>query len=292
VPRLDVWLAGRLGSRSAAQAAIAEGRVTVDGVVRPKSFAVDGSERIEIGRDDTGIQERPQSSPVAVVYEDDEVLVVDKAPGVVVHPAGGVRGPTLVQALAGRIAGGDDPDRPGVVHRLDRDTSGLIVLARTPAAHALLSDEIRHRRVEREYVALVQGRPPARVGTIDAPLGRDRRRRTLRSSDTDEPREAITHFETEETFAGATLLKVTLETGRTHQIRAHFKAIGHPVLGDKEYGVPHPGLDRQFLHARRLAFLGREFRSELPPDLAATLNELRNPTPDAVPPVTDRGGRA
>jgi 23S rRNA pseudouridine1911/1915/1917 synthase len=287
-----VWLAGRLGSRAAAQKAITEGRVSVDGVVRPKSFVVDGSERIEVGPGASGTSMRPQAPEPDVVYEDDDVLVVDKAAGVVVHPGPGVRGATLVEALAGRIAGGDDPQRPGVVHRLDRDTSGLIVFARTPAAHALLSDEIRHRRVEREYVALVQGRPSARRGTIDAPLGRDRRRRTLRSSDTDDPREAVTHFETEETFAGATLLKVTLETGRTHQIRAHFKAIGHPVLGDKEYGVPHPGLDRQFLHARRLAFLGHEFRSELPPDLAATLNEFRNPTPDAVTPVTDRGGRA
>src|SRR3712207_3646925 len=125
---------------------------------------------------------------------------------------------------------------------------------------------------------MVRGRPGARKGTIDAPLGRDRRKRTLRSSDTDDPREAITHFEVEETFEDATLLKVTLETGRTHQIRAHFKAIGHPVLGDKEYGWPHPGLERQFLHARRLAFGGKEFHSPLPDDLAATLNEFRNTT--------------
>jgi 23S rRNA pseudouridine1911/1915/1917 synthase len=284
--RLDQFLAERLGSRAAAQRAITEGRVTVDGVVRPKSFAVDGSEAIEIVPGEKHPNEGSHSPSVVVVYEDGDVLVVDKPAGLVVHPGSGVRGPTLVEALKGRVAGGE-AERPGVVHRLDRETSGLIVLARTPAAHALLSDEIRHRRVEREYVALVKGRPPARKGTIDAPLGRDRRRRTLRSSDTDEPREAITHFEQEETFDGATLLKVTLETGRTHQIRAHLKAIGHPVLGDRDYGVPHPGLKRQFLHARRLAFLGREFRSELPEDLAATLNAFRKPTPDAVPPVTD-----
>jgi 23S rRNA pseudouridine1911/1915/1917 synthase len=292
VPRLDVWLADKLGSRSAAQAAITEGRVTVDGVVRAKRFQVDGTEAIEIERGPVDTQEMSTGPSFAVVHEDDEVLVVDKPAGVVVHPGPGVRGPTLVEALAGRIAGGDDPDRPGVIHRLDRDTSGLILFARTPAAHSFLSAEMKGRRIEREYVALVKGRPAARTGTIDAPLGRDRRRRTLRSSDTDEPRPAVTHFTTEETFDGATLLAVTLETGRTHQIRAHFKAIGHPVLGDKEYGAPHPGLTRQFLHARRLKFAGREVRSDLPPDLVATLNAFRNPTPDAVPPVTDRGGRA
>jgi 23S rRNA pseudouridine1911/1915/1917 synthase len=293
VPRLDVWLAAELGSRAAAQKAITEGRVTVNGVVRPKSFAVDGTEAIEVASCELGIQEMPKPQEPVVVFEDDDVLVVDKPAGVVVHPGPGVRGATLVEALAGRVAGGDDPDRPGVVHRLDRDTSGLLVLARTPAAHASLGEQMKHRRIEREYVALVKGRPAARTGTIDAPLGRDRRRRTLRSADTDEPREAVTHFETEETFEGATLLKVTLETGRTHQIRAHFKAIGHPVLGDREYGAAHPGLERQFLHARRLAFAHPnggervELRSELPDDLAATLNEFRNPTPDAVPPVTD-----
>jgi 23S rRNA pseudouridine1911/1915/1917 synthase len=280
-----VYLAQELGSRSAAQTAITEGRVTVDGVVRPKSFQVDGSEAIEVASGASGIPEMPQAPEPVVVYEDDDVLVVDKPAGVVVHPGSGVRGATLVDALAGRVAGGDGPDRPGVVHRLDRDTSGLLVLARNQAAWESLGAAIRAREVEREYVALVQGRPPARTGTIDAPLGRDRRNRTQRSSDTDEPREAITHFATEEAFEAATLVQVTLETGRTHQIRAHFKAIGHPVLGDKEYGVPHPGLDRQFLHARRLAFAHPhnaervELRSELPEDLAATLESFRNPTP-------------
>jgi 23S rRNA pseudouridine1911/1915/1917 synthase len=285
VTRLDVHLAERLGSRAAAQKAIAEGRVTVDGVPRPKSFAVDGTEAIEVGSGVSGLSMRPPAPEPVVVFEDEDVLVVDKPAGLVVHPGSGVRDETLVEKLGGRVAGGDDPDRPGVIHRLDRDTSGLLVLARTPAAHAFLSAEMKSRRIEREYVALVKGRPAARSGTIDAPLGRDRKRRTLRSPDTDEPREAITHFTTEETFDGATLLKVTLETGRTHQIRAHFRAIGHPPLGDKEYGVAHPGLARQFLHAWRLAFAHPqsgervELRSELPDDLAATLEEFRNPTP-------------
>lgn len=281
--RLDKHLTERLGSRAAAQKAIAEGRVTVDGVVRAKSFQVDGSEAIEVNQ----VQSVPEAGTdlprFEIAYEDEDVVVVDKPPGVIVHGGPGIRGATLVDALAGRIAGGDDPARPGVVHRLDRDTSGLLLLTKHQAAW----EAIKPRDMEREYVALVKGRPKARVGTIDAPLGRDRRRRTLRSSDTDEPKDAITHFETEETFPEATLLRVTLETGRTHQIRAHLKAIGHPVLGDPDYGVAHPGLARQFLHAHRLGFRGREVRSALPEDLAATLDEFRKPTPGASSPVSD-----
>ncbi|MEA2125896.1 MAG: rRNA synthase [Solirubrobacteraceae bacterium] len=282
--RLDVYLAERLGSRAAAQKAIAEGRVTVDGVVRPKRHQVAEGERVEVSSAPAVPESGTEPARFEVVFEDDDVLVVEKPAGVVVHPGSAVAAGTLVQALEGRVAGGDDPARPGVVHRLDRDTSGLLVLARTQAAWEALGAQIRAREVEREYVALVAGRPPARAGTIDAPLGRDRRRRTRRSSDTDDPREAVTHFVAEEDFEGATLLAVTLETGRTHQIRAHLLAIGHPVLGDPEYGRPHPTLGRQFLHARRLAFAHPrggervELRSPLPADLAATLETFRNPT--------------
>lgn len=274
-----MFLASQLGSRAAAQAAIAEGRVTVDGVVRPKSFAVDGSEAIEVRRAAQLPDSGSTAARFAIAYEDDDVLVVDKPPGVIVHPGSSIASGTLVQALAGRVAGGDDPDRPGVVHRLDRDTSGLILFTKHQAAW----ERIKPRDMHREYLALVKGRPPAKQGTIDAPLGRDRRRRTLRSSDTDDPRPAITHFTVEESFPGATLLKVTLETGRTHQIRAHMKAIGHPILGDPDYGAPHPGLHRQFLHAHRL----ERWRSALPEDLAATLDEFRKPTPGAESPVSD-----
>src|SRR5207245_10457432 len=174
---------------------------------------------------------------------------------------------------------GPDPWRAGIVHRLDRDTSGLLVVAKSDAVHRTLRSMLTARRIEREYLALVQGRPPARSGTIDAPIGRDRRARARVSTDTEVPREARTHFELERALPGATLLRVRLETGRTHQIRVHLEAIGHPVAGEPEYGRPGLlGLERQFLHATRLAFehprTGEpvEITSPLPPDLAAALD--------------------
>jgi 23S rRNA pseudouridine1911/1915/1917 synthase len=277
--RLDVFLAAHAGSRAAAQRWIDLGRVTVDGERRPKRHVLAGGETIAVREAEPGAEpaEVPDA-PYALAYEDEHLLVVDKPPGVVVHPAPGHLRGTLVQALAGRVAGGDDPERPGVVHRLDRDTSGLLVLARSDAVHAALKAQLAGRELVREYLALVEGRPPARRGAIDAPLGRDRRVRTRVSTDTDEGREAITHFEVERALPHDTLLRVRLETGRTHQIRAHLLAIGHPVAGDPEYGAPgRHGLERQFLHAARLAFThpvtsaAIDLDSALPADLAAAL---------------------
>jgi 23S rRNA pseudouridine1911/1915/1917 synthase len=276
--RLDVFLAEHAGSRAAAQRLIDAGRVQVDGAARPKRHVLAAGARVTV--DVAPAAEEPEVEPAryALAYEDEHLLVVDKPAGVVVHPGPGHAQGTLVQALAGRVAGGDDPDRPGVVHRLDRDTSGLLLLARSEPVHAALQAMLAAREITREYLVLVDGRPAARSGTIDAPLGRDRRVRTRISTDTDEPRAAITHFETVETHPGATLLRVRLQTGRTHQIRAHLRAIGHPVLGDPVYGVTgRLGLERQFLHAERLALRhpvrGEELdlRSPLPSDLAAAL---------------------
>jgi 23S rRNA pseudouridine1911/1915/1917 synthase len=195
----------------------------------------------------------------------------------VVHPARGHASGTLAQALS-EVAGGGQEGRAGIVHRLDRDTSGLLVVARSPEAHRRLKAALQARDVTREYLALVEGRPPARRGTIDAPIGRDRRVRTRMSTDTGDPREAVTHFEIERALPSTTLLRVRLETGRTHQIRAHLLAIGHPVAGDPEYGTAGLlGLQRQFLHAARLAFAHPftgepvEVVSELPADLRAAL---------------------
>jgi 23S rRNA pseudouridine1911/1915/1917 synthase len=277
--RLDVFLAPVAGSRAAAQRLIDAGLVLVDGTVRPKRHAVAAGERVTV-RQEPAAPEVPEvpEAEFAIAYEDDHLLVVDKPPGVVVHPARRQTAGTLAQALGDRVAGGTDPRRAGIVHRLDRDTSGLLVVARTEAAYEALKDMLREREVTREYLALVEGRPAARTGTIDAPLGRDRRVRTRISTDTDDPRPAVTHFEVEEALAGFTLLRVRLETGRTHQIRAHLLAIGHPVAGDPEYGhAGLLGLPRQFLHAERLAFrhpmtgMAVDVRSQLPYDLRRAL---------------------
>jgi 23S rRNA pseudouridine1911/1915/1917 synthase len=278
--RLDVFLARAAGSRAAAQRLIEAGAVLVDGHPRAKRHTVAAGELVSVGEAPPAAEPEAPPARFAVVYEDEHLLVVDKPAGVVVHPGAGHRTGTLVQALEGRVAGGEDPERPGVVHRLDRDTSGLLVLARSEPVHAALQRALRERRITREYLALVDGRPAARRGTIDAPLGRDRRVRTRMSTETDSPREAITHFEVEQNLPGATLLRVRLETGRTHQIRAHLLAIGHPVLGDPEYGQGRtlPGLQRQFLHAERLAFehpitgAAIDLTSPLPDDLRRVLD--------------------
>ena len=275
--RLDVFLATHTGSRAAAQRLIDGGAVTVDGAPRPKRHVLHGGERVEIGEFASEPEPEVAEAPFEVAWSDEHLLVVDKPAGVVVHPARGNRTGTLAQALRGLAQGGEDPDRAGIVHRLDRDTSGLLLVARTEAAYDALRAQMRSRAITREYLALVEGRPPAREGTIDAPLGRDRRVRTKISSDTDEGKPAITHFEVERALPHSTLLRVRLQTGRTHQIRAHLLAIGHPVLGDPEYGRPGYGLARQFLHAERLALAHPitgaplDVRSPLPDDLQAAL---------------------
>jgi len=278
--RLDAFLAGPLGSRARAQRLIAAGAVLVDGAAVPKRHRVAAGERVTVDEDlDRGEPGAPAPDVhFGVAYEDEHLLVVDKPARVVVHPARGHWGGTLSQALAGRAAGGEE-GRAGIVHRLDRDTSGLLVVAKSDAVHRALRAALQRRRITREYLALVEGRPPARSGTIDAPIGRDRRVRTRMSTDTDDPREAITHFALERALPSTTLLRVRLETGRTHQIRAHLQAIGHPVVGDPEYGTAGLlGLDRQFLHAARLAFVHPvtgeqvDVSSPLPADLLAALD--------------------
>jgi 23S rRNA pseudouridine1911/1915/1917 synthase len=233
------------------------------------------------------VEEPPPAAPAeparfAIPYEDEHLLIVDKPAGVVVHPARGHHSGTLSQALTG-MAGGGEEGRAGIVHRLDRDTSGVLVVARSAEAHRRLKAALQARDITREYVALVEGRPPARSGTIDAPIGRDRRVRTRMSTETDDPRDAVTHFEIERALPATTLLRVRLETGRTHQIRAHLLAIGHPVAGDPEYGTPGLlGLQRQFLHAARLAFTHPftgapvDVASPLPDDLRAALDRAEH----------------
>lgn len=217
-------------------------------------------------------------SDLRIVHLDESLAVVDKPAGLVVHPAPSHQGPTLVDELGEILAGGPDPERPGIVHRLDKETSGLLVVARDDATHAALQEQVRKREVERVYLALAGGRLASRTGTIDAPIGRASRQRRRMAVSGAASRQARTHFEVLELLSFESYVEVTLETGRTHQIRAHFGAIGHPLVGDATYGGEEKyGLDRQFLHAHRLAFAhpatgeALTFRSELPADLASAL---------------------
>jgi 23S rRNA pseudouridine1911/1915/1917 synthase len=257
--------------------------VEVNGERRPKNHRVAAGERMTVTE-----LEPPPTGPapeIRIVLEDEDLIVVDKPAGLVVHPAPGHHGPTLASIVSDRAAGGPDPERAGIVHRLDRDTSGLLVVAKTEEAHADLQAQLKRREIRREYLALVSGHPDAESGTIDAPIGRDRTRRTVVSTRTDTPRSAVTHFEVLERLPRTSLLKVTLETGRTHQIRAHLAAIDHPVCGDAAYGGRacgrRLGLERQFLHSASLMFRHPRTReivlceSKPPVDLRRALDVAR-----------------
>jgi 23S rRNA pseudouridine1911/1915/1917 synthase len=284
--RLDRFLAGleEIDSRVEAERLVGEGKVLVDGSARPKSHRLVGGERLQVElaeRAEGGLE--PEKLELRIAYEDEHLLVVDKPAGLVVHPGAGHRRGTLVHGLlAHAIAGGDVPERPGIVHRLDRDTSGLLVVARSEEAYSGLQRLVRRRDLTREYLTLVRGRPLSQRGRIEAAIGRDRRDPTRVSLDTTTPREAVTSFELLEFMPRHALLRVALETGRTHQIRVHLAAVDLPVAGDPVYGVAGDlGLGRQFLHAARLAFAhpltgGRvEAESPLPGDLAAALARAR-----------------
>jgi 23S rRNA pseudouridine1911/1915/1917 synthase len=283
--RLDRFLAElpEIGSRAVAERLVRGGNVRVDGRARPKSHRLEGGEELQFEAPAPRLSElEPEQMDLHVPYEDEHLLVVDKPAGLVVHPSAGHRSGTLVHGLLALDAEGGDEDRPGIVHRLDRDTSGLLVVARSPEAHRRLQELVRARALTREYVALVAGRPRSRRGTIDAAIGRDRHDALRHSLDTDAPRDAVTHFEVEQEFREYTLLRVILETGRTHQIRVHLGAIDLPVAGDPTYGRAGAlGLERQFLHAARLAFehpfTGEQVdvTSPLPDDLEAALATLR-----------------
>ena len=252
----------------------------VDGTARPKSYRLQAGQQVEF--------EPPAPSELVaapldlrIAYEDEHLLVVDKPAGIAVHPGPGHSAGTLVHGLLGRTAGGDEPERPGIVHRLDRDTSGLMVVARTEEAYRRLRSLVRRHGLDREYLALVRGRPRSRGGRNEAAIGRDRTDPTRQSLENDTPRDAVTHFEVVEPLPAHALLRVRLETGRTHQIRVHLAAIGLPVVGDRVYGVLDLDLERQFLHAARLGFphpiTGErvETDSPLPPDLGAALDRAR-----------------
>jgi 23S rRNA pseudouridine1911/1915/1917 synthase len=270
-----------IGSRAAAEKLLSAAAVRVDGDARPKSFRLAGNETLEV---DTALLEpealTPQDVALTVLYEDPHLLVVDKPAGVVVHPTPGQTSGTLVHGLLERGIAGGAEDRPGIIHRLDRGTSGLLVVTRSAEAYEVMQGLVRRRELEREYMALVQGHPRSRSGRIEAPIGRDRHDSTRHSLDTSTPREAVTLFEVAHLVGARALLRVRLETGRTHQIRVHLEAIGLPLSGDPVYGIAGDlGLERQFLHAARLAFTHPltgervDISSPLPDDLQAALKK-------------------
>jgi len=285
--RLDAVLAGAdaIESRAEAQRLIEAGAVTVNGEVRAKRHAVAAGDVVEADLPpDRGAPElQAEDLGVPVVFVDDRLLVVDKPAGMVTHPSRGHSSGTLVHGLVGAGAGGgSDPERPGIVHRLDRDTSGLLLVARDERTHRRLSRMMRDRDIGRRYLALVYGDFPAAL-TVDRPIGRDPRRRTRQAVLTHGGREAVTHFRLLEQIGPLALVEARLETGRTHQVRVHLESAGHPVLGDPVYGRGRPdhGLGRQFLHAYRLEFDHPEtgehlsFESPLPTDLEAALAAAR-----------------
>jgi 23S rRNA pseudouridine1911/1915/1917 synthase len=283
--RLDVVVARRASiTRTLAQRAIRTGAIAVDGTEVKPSYRLEGEE-VVAGEIPAPAVPRPgaEDIPVSIRYSDDRVLAVSKPAGLVTHPAAGHPSGTLVNALLalGEPLADRNSIRPGIVHRLDRDTSGLLLIAKDDAARDYLVDAIRSRRVQRTYLALVLGRPPSETGTIEAPVERHPANRRLMAV-VDSGRPAVTHYRTLDPSASASLLEVSLETGRTHQIRVHLAHLGHPVVGDRVYGggggtAAGLGLARPFLHARRLVFPHPDddrmvtVDDPLPPDLEAVL---------------------
>ena len=287
--RLDRFVAALpgIGTRSQAQQLIDAGRVRVDGVARKRALPLRAGAQVTVSVPPPArATVEPEPLPLTVLYEDDAVIAIDKPPGIVVHPAPGARRGTVVNALLHRlasVAGVGDPERPGIVHRLDRDTSGVLLVARTVAALEGLARQFRERQIEKRYLAIVRGRL-ASAGMIDRPIGRHPRERKRMSVRSRRGRAAVTRWQVLEYLPGATLVRLAPETGRTHQLRVHLAALGHPVVGDRLYGVRQvkgPTFSRQALHAEESRFThpttGRTVvvASPLPPDLAGLLEALR-----------------
>ena len=291
--RLDRFLAGSpaIRTRSHAKQLVDAGRVRVDGVARKAAHLLHGGERVdvEVAAPEPSTLE-PEPIPLRILYEDDELLAIDKPPGLVVHPAPGARHGTLVHALLHRFGAlpSGDPERPGIVHRLDRDTSGVLLVARTRRAHESLARQFQERTVEKTYVAVVRGGVGVASGRIDRPIGRHPRERKRMSVRSPRGRPAVTRWSVVERLPGATVLRLAPETGRTHQLRVHLAAAGHPILGDPVYGArrrgrsgPEPSFPRQALHAEAITFMHPvdetrlTIRAPVPPDIQQLIETLR-----------------
>ncbi|MBR6045213.1 MAG: RluA family pseudouridine synthase [Ruminococcus sp.] len=286
--RLDKWLSDNAEelSRNAVQKLIENGSVLVDGKPQTKNCKLRGGEVIELEIPDPELLEAaPQDIPLDIVYEDDDLIIVNKPKGMVVHPAAGNPDGTLVNALLfhceGRLSGINGKIRPGIVHRIDKLTSGLLVIAKNDKAHNKLAEQIKEHSFTREYQAICCGRFAESTGTVNAPIGRSKYDRKKMCVTQLNSKNAVTHYEVLEELGQYSFVRFRLETGRTHQIRVHCAHIGHPILGDEVYGKPFKGLEGQCLHAKKLGFIHPstgeyiEFDSELPGYFTALLNKLR-----------------
>ncbi|MFA6612124.1 MAG: RluA family pseudouridine synthase [Dehalococcoidales bacterium] len=286
--RLDKAVAGEIEglSRSRVQKLIEGGFILVNGVISRASYHLAEGDVVEVTvPEPEGPKLTAQKIPLSIIFEDGDIIVVDKPAGISVHPGPGHPDATLVNAVLGynpEISGGD-AGRPGIVHRLDKDTSGLIIIARNPKAHLYIASQFKNRQVKKTYIALVHGSLSPASGFIDAPIGRDRSHRKRMAVTTPENgREARTGYRVLEYFRGYTLLEAMPETGRTHQIRVHMAAIGHPIAGDSTYGPGSDMISRQFLHAHNILFrlpsTGEEMKlsAPLPEDLEKVLERLQS----------------
>ena len=287
--RLDKFVKIDSLTRSAVQKLIEDGRVTVNGETARVSYKVCAGDVVEVSDfEPKELDVKPENIPLDIVYEDDELLVVNKGKNMVVHPAAGNYSGTLVNALLyhckGNLSGINGVIRPGIVHRIDKDTSGLLLVAKTNRAHISLAEQIKEKSVKRRYICIANGVIETNRGVIDAPIGRHMSERKKMAVTSKNSKNAVTHFEVLERFCDYTYLTCRLETGRTHQIRVHLKYIGHPVLGDAVYGPKKNefNLTSQVLHAKMIGFVHpvtgdyMEFDSEIPDYFNDILNVLRN----------------
>lgn len=291
--RLDIFLSECADiTRSNAQKLLEDNCVLVNGKIETKKYKLKTDDEVWVNLPEPRmISAEPQDIPLDIVYEDDDIIVVNKPQGMVVHPAAGNYDGTLVNALMfhtkGNLSAINGVIRPGIVHRIDKDTSGILVVAKNDKAHLSLSEQIKEHSMTREYYCLVVGGVKEDEFTVDKPIGRDPKDRKRMLAGVKDGRNAVTHFYVEERFAGYTLLKCVLETGRTHQIRVHLKSLGKAIVGDNVYGLKKDklaeknGIKGQLLHAKKLGFihpkLGKyvEYNSELPHDFLCILDKLR-----------------
>ena len=285
--RIDKYISDNIAelTRSAVQGLIEKGMVTSAGKAVSKNMKLKGGEEIIVEIPEPEPMDAvPEDIPLDIVYEDDDLLVVNKPKGMVVHPAHGNYTGTLVNALlhhcGDSLSGINGVIRPGIVHRIDKNTSGLLIVAKNDASHLKLAEQIKVHSFTREYEAVACGYFKETEGTIDAPIGRHKTDRKKMCVTTENSRNAVTHYSVLKQYGGYAHVRLRLETGRTHQIRVHLSYIGHPVLGDDVYGKPYKGLEGQCLHARKIGFIHpmtgeyMEFESELPEYFTAVLRKL------------------